>query len=176
MERRTCKGKEELRQAAHHVSYEIEMLDYAADHLSGWESSPPWPHGNAAKMALESFLLHFRNLRAFLCPSLQHCTADDVLASDFLGKGDGADVGDTAQLGVDKTRLDKMLAHVTYSRSSYVEAMDYWWDIWGMLIVVFGELRKFLALLPPEQLAWFPIAESLKERQAQAQALVDRGR
>jgi hypothetical protein len=82
-------------------------------------------------------------------------------------------VGDTAKLGVDKTRLDKMLAHVTYSRSSYVEASDYSWNIPGMLIVMFDELQKFLALFPPEQLAWFPSTEALRKRQSEAQAQVD---
>jgi len=150
------------------------MLGYSAEHLGGWYSSPmAYPEGNEKKMALESFLLHFRNLRAFLCPSIQRQTDDDVLASDFLGKYDGSDVGDRDKLNVDKERLDKMLAHVSYSRFDYIEAGDHWWDSSVMLILMLSELRKFLVRLPEQQRAWFPVAESLNERQHRAQTEVD---
>src|SRR6516162_7282838 len=110
---RNPKTPKEQQRAAEHVSYEIEMLRFSAERLGGWHSSPmTTPIGNEKNMALESFLLHFRNLRAFLCPSLQRCTDDDVLASDFLGKYDGADVGDPNNVNVAKERLDKMLAHL----------------------------------------------------------------
>ena len=77
----------DLRKAAEHVSYEIEMLMFAGSELGGWHSSPmSKPAGNYENMALESFLLHFRNLRAFLCPTLQMTCDDDICASAFLGK------------------------------------------------------------------------------------------
>jgi hypothetical protein len=166
--------EEDLRQAARHVSYEIAMLVYSADHLSAWQSSPPSPTGNEANMALESFLLHFRNLRAFLCPSLQACSADDVVASDFLGNDSPTDLSDRARLGVDKRRLDKLLAHLSYSRRDYIETGDYAWNIAGMLIAMLAELQRFLALLPPEQSCWLPSAASLAAQQSEAQSLVDR--
>jgi hypothetical protein len=54
--------------AAELVKYEIDMLDYTRRA----HSSPTAEAGDGGKnMALESFLPHFRNLRAFLCPSLQ---------------------------------------------------------------------------------------------------------
>ena len=163
MARRT-RTTEELRKAAGHVSYEIEMLGFSAEHVGGWHSSPmTTPVGNEKNMALESFLLHFRNLRAFLCPSLQRLTDDDVLASDFLGMYDGSDVGDRDKLKVDKERLDKMLAHVSYSRPDYIEAGDHGWDSSAMLILMLAQLEKSLARLSKEQRAWFPSAESLKK-------------
>jgi hypothetical protein len=134
------------------------------------------PVGNEKNMALESFLLHFRNLRAFLCPSLQTLGGDDVLASDFLGLYDGSDVGDPDQLKVDKVRLDKMLAHLTYSRPDYIEGGNHGWDSSVMLILIFSELQKFLVRLSEEQRAWFPTAESLNERQHWAQAEIDQRR
>lgn len=171
---RRSRTTEELQKAALQVSYEIEMLGFSAEHLSGWYSSPfTYPVGNEKNMALESFLLHFRNLRAFLCPSLQRCTADDVLASDFLGKGDGTDVGDRHKLNAGKERLDKMLAHVSYSRLDYIEAGDHWWDSSAMLILILTELQKFLVRLPEQHRAWFPPAESLNERQHRAQTEID---
>jgi hypothetical protein len=171
---RISRKTEELQKAAVHVSYEIEMLGFSAEHLSGWHSSPmDNPVGNEKKMALESFLLHFRNLRAFLCPSLQTLGADDVLASEFLGMYDGSDVGDPDKLKVDKERLDKMLPHLTYSRPDYIEGGDHGWDSSAMLILIYSELQKFLVRLSEEQRAWFPTAESLNERQHWAQAEID---
>ena len=169
---RRSRTTEELQKAAVQVSYEIDMLGFSAEHLSGWYSSPmTYPVGNEKNMALESFLLHFRNLRAFLCPSSQW--DDDVLTSDFLGMYDGSDVGDWGKLNVDKERLDKMLAHVSYLRLDYIEAGDHWWDSSVMLILMLSELQKFLVRLPEQQRAWFPTAESLNERQHRAQTEVD---
>jgi hypothetical protein len=54
---------EKLRKSAQHVSYEIRMLIFSAQHVSGWHASPLAPLGADEK---QSFLLHFRNLRAFL--------------------------------------------------------------------------------------------------------------
>lgn len=171
---RRSRTTKELQKAAEQVSYEIDMLGFSAEHLSGRYSSPmTYPVDNEKNMALESFLLHFRNLRAFLCPSLQHCTADDVLASDFLGMYDGSDVGDRGKLTVDKERLDKMLAHVSYSRLDFIEAGNDWWDSSVMLILMLSELQKFLVCLPEQQRAWFFTAESLNERQHWAQGEVD---
>lgn len=169
---RRSRTTEELRKAAVHVRYEIDMLGFSAEHVGGWHSSPmATPVGNEKNMALESFLLHFRNLRAFLCPSSQR--DDDVLASDFLGMYDGSDVGDRDKLNVDKERLDKMSAHVSYSRSDFIEAGDDGWDSSVMLILMLSELQKFLVRLPEQQRAWFPTAESLAERQHRAQAEID---
>jgi hypothetical protein len=169
---RRSRTTEELRKAAVHVSYEIDMLGFSAEHLGGWHSSPMTnPVGNEKNMALESFLLHFRNLRAFLCPSSQR--DDDVLASDFIGMYDGSDVADRDKLNVDKERLDKMLAHVSYSRPDYIEAGDHGWDSSVMLILILSELRKFLVRLPEQQRPWFPAGESLNEWQHWAQGEVD---
>ena len=56
----------ELQVAAHHVTYEIGMLFFSAEDLGGRYASPLAPPEDMAKnMALECFLLHFRNLRAF---------------------------------------------------------------------------------------------------------------
>jgi hypothetical protein len=171
---RKLKSTKELRDAAAHVGYEIEMLRFSAEHLGGWHSSPfASPVGNEKNMALESFLLHFRNLRAFLCPSLQGSRDDDVLASDFLGKYDGSDVGDRDVLKVDKERLDKMLAHISYTRPDYIEAGEHGWDGSRMSILLLSELQKFLGLLTHEKRAWFPSADALKSFQEWAQWEID---
>jgi hypothetical protein len=130
------------------------------------------PAGNEKNMALESFLLHFRNLRAFLCPSLQPCTADDVLASDFL-ENDGSNVGEPVKLEIDRERLNKMLAHVSYRRSDYIEKDQHGWDSSVMLVLILRELQKFFARLSGEQRGWFPSVDSLNKLQEWAQSEID---
>jgi hypothetical protein len=160
---RRSRTTEELQKAAVAINYEIEMLVFSAEHLGGWHSSPMTsPVGNENHMALESFLLHFRNLRAFLCPSIQRQSDDDVLASDYLGMLDASDIGDLQKLSADKERLDKMLAHVSYSRADYIEAGNYRWDTSSMLLLIVSELKDFFARLPALQRDWFACADELK--------------
>jgi len=151
----------ELRGAAQHVKYEIAMLVFSAEHLHGEHSSPPTlPPEDLRNMALESFLLHFRNLRASLCPSLQNTTDDDVCASDFLDEPVEKDLGNADRFAVDKVRLDRMLAHLSYSRDQYIETGEHMWHTSEMLITMIEELRGFVDLLSKERRAWFP--EELK--------------
>src|ERR1019366_334218 len=108
------------------------------------------PQGDEKNMALESFLLHFRNLRVFLCPSLQEGNVfpDDVLASDFTGKFDCSDVGDKTKFPPEEQkRLNKMLTHISYKRPDY-------------------EPQRFVGTLTQEQRSWFPSADELKQVQA----------
>lgn len=131
---RPIRTEEKLRKAAAHVGYEIEMLVYSAGHLGGWHSLPmTTPSGNEKNMALESFLLHFRNLRAFLCPSMQNVRVTDILASDFLDEPTPSDVGNTAKFVNSKERLDQMLAHLTYDRSVHIAAGEHGWRTDDML-------------------------------------------
>lgn len=159
-----------LKEAAEHVSYEIRMLMFSADHLEGWYASPITVDDDEALIALESFLLHYRNLRTLLCPSTQKYTSDDdVLASDFTA-GNGSDVGDASKLEVDQRRLDKMLAHLTYSRGAYIERDEYGWEVGKMAILACDEFLKFLELLSDDRRAWFPSIELLKRWHAEAQS------
>jgi len=73
-----------LEAAAAHVRFEIKMLFESSERLGPWFESPRSLGESEATMAAESFLLHFRNLRAFLCPSLQNFSNDDVIGSDYL--------------------------------------------------------------------------------------------
>jgi hypothetical protein len=106
MKPRPVRSDSELRKAAKRVDYEIRLLVHTGDHLGGFHSSPmSTPQGNAKNMALESFLLHFRNLRAFLCPSLQPISNDDVIASDYQKEVQPRDVANSSALPVDQERL-----------------------------------------------------------------------
>lgn len=113
-------------------------------------------------MALESFLLHFRNLRAFLCPSLQKLGKDDILASDFLDKSEAKDLGDGTKLAKDVRRLNEMLAHLSYERQRHIAAGDYRWNVGAMLVTMLEELQQFFYRLSKDgRVDWFPCASEL---------------
>ena len=157
---RVLRTESELNRAAQHVSYEIEMLVHTGNELGGFHSSPmSTPDGNDKNMALESFLLHFRNLRAFLCPTLQRTTDDDVIASDFLQASVPRDVVEATSLSMDKERLDKMLAHLSYSRDIFIDVGNHGWQVARMLALMLGQLEAFFAMLPTTHRSHFPNAE-----------------
>ena len=165
---RRTRTADELQAAAVHVSYEIRMLVYSAGHLGAWHSSPmETPSGNEKNMALESFLLHFRNLAAFLCPSIQTCGPDDIIASDFFD-GRVTQYGDARQLSPDPRRIHRMLAHLSYSRRNYIAAGEHHWGIAEMLCPMLDHLRGFYADLPAGMALWFPPPSVLDEARSKA--------
>ena len=169
MEARTIQLDPDLRIAAHHVSYGIEMLVHTGFYLAGiYSSSMVAPDGNDKRMALESFLLHFRTLRAFLCPSLQEYKTDDIIASDFLKEDQARDLGNSTALSLDQDPIEKMLAHLSYRRAPHE------WNVPKMLELMLGELEVFFAMLPPDTREWFPSAKWLAESKSAADALLQR--
>lgn len=130
------------------------------------------PTGNDKNLALESFLLHFRNLRAFLCPSIQRVSSDDILASDYLGEPDPRDIGDPSKLGFEKMRLDKMLAHLSYKRPQYITDGNFTWPSALMTKMIIEDLMKFVDLLPNPSKNWFPSSRVLSGYRAQADTLL----
>jgi hypothetical protein len=129
------------------------MLTAAGARLPDGFSSPV--DDETPNMALESFLLHFRNLRAFLCPSLQFPRRDDVIASDFLGARQAEDVARPGVLGRRKKKIDRLLAHISYSREGYVKRGAKAWPAPSMLAEMQSALREFLERLPTERRGWF---------------------
>jgi hypothetical protein len=103
-QQRPVRSLGDLKAAAGHVAYEIETMLFAARGLwDGYTSPATPPEGRTYDVFLECFLLHYRNLRAFLCPSLQIVFDTDVLAWDFLlDKQEPLDQGDPVALGRDK--------------------------------------------------------------------------
>jgi hypothetical protein len=166
----------DLRKAAEHVSYEIEMLMFAGSELGGWHSSPmSKPAGNYENMALECFLLHFRNLRGFLCPTLQTTCPDDICASAFLGESQAIDVVDKGNLAPYGEGLNKMLAHLSYKREPLIQAGKHTWPVARMSIEILEQLEVFLALLSkkgPAMRSWFPSDEQISNRISQASSFL----
>ena len=152
---RVARVSAELEGAAGHVRYEVEMLIGSADSLLYRRALSGVPPGIFLNMALESFLLHYRNLRAFLCPSLQPSSGDDILAADFLGTRSASDFSDAKTFSVDQQRINRMLAHISYGRDEYLNADNHRWDIKSMSLAILSEFQRFLAVLPPERSIWF---------------------
>jgi hypothetical protein len=153
-----------LEAAAGDLVYEIETMLFAARYLrDGYASPASPPEGRACDVSLESFLLHHRNLRAFLCPSLQRVYESDVLASDFLDMEEQADQGDPVVLGQDKDRLNALLAHISYDREKYRHAGDKEWDVLRMRDEMVQYLKVFLWKVVPVRRAWFLKSQFLAE-------------
>lgn len=145
---------DQLREAAGHVTYELMMLVHSADVVGAHYGSPAVFSDEQSNMALESFLLHFRNLRDFLCPS-QTPKEDDIIATDFLDK-QVRDIGDRTKLSQDKQRLNGMLTHLTYRRNEYIAEGAHTWKVGGMRAAMLEEMGRFMLLLPAERTEWFP--------------------
>ena len=166
-----------LQEVAKHVSYEIRILIFSAEDVGGCHGSPViTPDGDYKNMALESFLLHFRNLRDFLCPSLLngHHKDDDAFASDFIDKFDISDVGNPTKFPEEEQKkLNKMLAHISDERVRYIEARDYNWDTSEILVRVLGEMRRFVESLAENRRGWFPSIADLKGAENDALARIE---
>ncbi|MBN1361919.1 MAG: hypothetical protein JW993_15085 [Sedimentisphaerales bacterium] len=131
---------EELRGASKALYYELLMLDATARALSPRTTHEPHV-GNAI---LESFLVHARNLIDFLY--LPKGGADDILAGDFFEKHDDwrrLRPKESAALKVAKKKMNKLLAHLTYSRLKTGET-DSKWDIMGLRSEIVSRMAVFV--------------------------------
>jgi len=164
----------ELEASAKDVTYEIQMMIEAGELLAFgmWGSPATTLADTEENMALECFLLHYRNLRAFLCPSLQgEAREDDVIAADFLHKTTADDVGDASKIGADKARLDKMLAHISYSRRrEFIGKCNTGWHVGEMATAMLSQIDVFLATIPEHMRVWLPDRSKL----AEARELIER--
>ena len=151
----------DLEAAARHVSYEIRMIVISSKGLGGYHSSPQSIGDDEKNLRLEAFLLHFRNLHAFLYPSRHPIKEDDVFGSDFLEKEKPEDIGgDTSWFNKDEQRrLNKMLAHISYERSKYISSGRPGWNVAILLRSIVADLETFLAKLPAEKRSWFRSAD-----------------
>lgn len=142
--------------ARHHVVYEINMLMEMARGLRGERVSP----AALQNALLESFLIHYRNLRDFFYPEL--CLGDRrdaASARDFVTnlarwrrrKGDWQDA-----TGDERQRLNRQIAHLSWSRLKYSPRT---WPTIRMTRRMAHLIRMFLEELPSTREPWFDEAE-----------------
>ncbi len=147
---RSARTDEELKETAEGpIVYEVDMLRKCASVLS----SPL--NQLTQNMALESFLVHVRNLREFLYDA--GTNPDDVVAGDFFpGPGQWEAIRPPMPKVIEdnRERLNKALAHISYSRLKYKGPAKKWpsQHIASELIAV---VRVFLRNLPQGRSAWF---------------------
>jgi hypothetical protein len=70
-----------------------------------------------------------------------------------------------------KKRIDQMLAHLSYNREKFIEAMDYEWKVAEMRELILGQLEAFFKLLSPAERSSFPDAQFITKSKAYAAAL-----
>ena len=120
------------------IFYEIEQLLFACSYKSGII--------NVDNALLESTLLHSRVLLDFYEKSKrrtrrkgkQTIELDDVLAEDFDFHARDIQIPRN-----DRARLNKDLAHITYSRTSRTSG-DKWWDIGQVVFPILHRSIEFL--------------------------------
>lgn len=160
---REIRDPDELKEAAGHVVYEVvTLLD--ASHFVGVSMTSPASEPTS-NIALESYLIHYRNLRDFLCPDLKVLHPSDVIASDYLDLENPAEFGSRTILEVDKLRINKLLAHITYERAQFEKDGNKSWPVAEMTERIADGFDAVLnSDLTNERRAWFrEVAEALSD-------------
>ena len=134
------------RGVAQKVCYEHSMLDWCAQQIA----LPKSDDANQSHLMLEGFLLHARVLRDFLVKS-KSWRCDDVLAEHFLEE---PVVCTWSCLREHKERLDKLLAHLTYSRFDPEKG----WDVAKIHTEIDRAWQEFLDALPVRTQQWFELS------------------
>lgn len=129
--------------------YELWMLNESAKRWSN--ASDPIVHN----IAIEAFLVHFRNLRDFFYPPLGAWTdpkgADDVVAFDYCESWDKTAKDWQEVVPSEKDRINKQLAHISYTRPT----LDPKWPISQMCTAIRTSLSEFVDTLSVERQKWF---------------------
>lgn len=102
-----------------------------------------------AKIAIESFLIHCRNIRDFL---LGTSIKDDIAATDFFpSPSEPFNVPKAVAL---KDDINKLLAHPSYERPALIKQLPAW-EIGAMYDELSHMWEVFVGRLSPERRAWF---------------------
>ena len=122
--------------AANDLNYEWKMANVAAMALAQAQgANDVW----AQNLTLESFLVHARIIRDFFAAS---GSADDVRVRDFLGFDPKVRLTLLRSHPIRK-RLNRRIAHLSYSRSRLKRA----WDVRGLLNEINSAMIDFVSLL-----------------------------
>jgi hypothetical protein len=110
---------DDLKRISDNLAYEISMFSEMYKVLE--KDEPESPERNAC---LESFLIHARNLRDFFYPKSRN--QDDVLTSDFIPGWEDKAGKMGAYLDANRERINKEIAHLTYTRNKETEESKKW--------------------------------------------------
>lgn len=134
-------SEEERRKIVKKIIYEFEMLEYCYEKLSKSRSK----NGGMQNLFIEGFLLHARILKGFFVDKKRK---DDVSATDFVDSQKWMEVKSKLcyYLEENRERLNKYLAHLSYSRLQNDKQWEYK-KIYDELVEAW---KKFYNLLPEE--------------------------
>jgi hypothetical protein len=155
-----------------HFLYEVRMLLYSFEQLVTCQNvsdvsnrtltqvSTPWVdqfwgqsrNGNAGNMALETFLLHARNLREFFYTEPKF--PDDARAFHFFPDKNSWEKlrpNETASIEDVKKRANKEMAHLTYKRISGTPPNKNW-NYGKILTDLLAVIKVFLDGVPKKYL------------------------
>ena len=141
---RSIRSIDDLRAAACTMTYEHRMFIASARVLM---NRPPRATDQMSvligNMALESSLIHARNLRDFFSPNGRK---DDILARDFVSPLPRIALPYLRNKSTDR-RLNRLLAHPSYSRTKLVGK----WDISTLCREVEAAWQSFLRRLEDQE-------------------------
>ena len=106
-----------------HVEYEIGMFRWAINNLRQFAPSP------LHDVVLESFAVHARNLINYFYGGSGN---DDILANDFIPDWETIRPPITPVLSEAKSKANKQLSHLSYSRLNKYSGSNKSWDISGI--------------------------------------------
>ena len=154
--------------AAEDVYYELEQMILAISR------KPTDAH--LQNMLVEAFLVHYRNLRDFLFPTLdtlnmpagreqknpkaQKAALDTVIANDFAPQWQHHSA---EYVGLDKDerdRINRRIMHISYSR----QHLDNAWNWLAMARLLCDQFTAFLEVVPPEGRSRFEPAKQILGR------------
>jgi hypothetical protein len=162
---------EELRDGAGYIFYELSTMfhartiqsiaagklqDGAADENAMWRAMQC--------CAIESFLVHYRNLRDFLNNFSVGQDGDSLLARHYVitWTGDGAWKADRGE----RLRLDKLLAHISFQRDTPGPGS---WDLEKMEQHVCRVFLAFVNQVPAGHIVFARAMEAYRARTSPAQ-------
>lgn len=138
----------ELREAANHLLYEVQMLQAVANGLA----SGLFGSGTITNALVESFAVHVRGLADFLYSD--HPRPDDVIAGDFFSDAArwlNVRPDMSAVLSLAKQRAGKEITHLTYARLAVTPETKPW-----PFVQIVNDMAPVLSLffqnLPPDLL------------------------
>ena len=154
--KRTRRSDVDLYQASEHLGYEYQMFIQLAVRLAGGEPADRFLH-NAA---LESFIIHVRNILDFLYASdkvLRTDKYDDIIAEDYF---DDPSVWHKERpvksrlLEQSHQRAHKEVAHLTYARVGKTDE-DKQWRFLDIASEVNQTFNRFREIVPSQRLQPF---------------------
>ena len=148
---RPPRGNNALRAAASCMSYEYEMFLTASNLLLSLDPSSSRPEVVIWRnVALESTLIHSRNIRDFFSPNGR---SDDVLARDFVTPLPRIAMPYLRKASTER-KINRLLAHPSYGRSRLTKE----WEIGTLRREITTAWNAFLSRLgqeAPEQRSLF---------------------